>query len=63
MADVLHAITNCAIFYFFAWFVTYFVHNVAVTVSYDRKLLLDIRTGMTHHELEEAFFFNGTRNI
>ena len=31
-----------------ALFVTYFVHNVSATVSYDRKEFLDIRTAITH---------------
>ena len=46
-------------------FVTYFVHNVAATVSYDRKELLDIRTAITHLEQDESFFFNesGERDI
>jgi hypothetical protein len=43
---------------FFALFVTYFVHNVAATVFYDRKERLDIRTAITHLELEEDFFFH-----
>ena len=38
---------------YFALFVTYFVHNVAATVSYDRKDLLDIRTAITHLEMDE----------
>ena len=44
------------LFCFLKLFVTYFVHNVAATVSYDRKELLDIRTGITHLKLE--LFFN-----
>jgi hypothetical protein len=50
---------------FFALFVTYFVHNVAATVSYDRKELLDIRTAITHLKLEKFFFFNesGAKDI
>jgi hypothetical protein len=43
---------------FFALFVTHFVHNVAATISYDRKELLDIRTAITHLDLDEDFFFN-----
>lgn len=35
----------------------YFVHKVAATVSYGRKLL-DIRTEITHLELDKYFFFN-----
>jgi hypothetical protein len=38
-------------------FVTYFVHNVSATISYDRKELLDIRTEITHHVLDKDFFF------
>jgi hypothetical protein len=30
--------------------------NVAATVSYDRKELLDIRTAITHLELDEDVF-------
>jgi hypothetical protein len=43
---------------FFSLFVTYFVHNVAATVSYDQKELLDIRTVTTHLKLDEDIFFN-----
>jgi hypothetical protein len=39
-------------------FVTFFVSNVATTVSYDQKELLDIRTAITHLELDEDFVFN-----
>ena len=39
-------------------FVTYFVHNVSATVCFDRKELLDIRTAITHLELDGDFFFN-----
>jgi hypothetical protein len=39
-------------------FVTYFVLNVAATISYERKELLDIRTANTYIELDEEFFFN-----
>jgi hypothetical protein len=47
-------LTNLAILlFYFALFVTYFVHNVTATVSYDRKELLDIRTAITHLELDE----------
>ena len=54
-ATVLLALTIRAIFcvFCFALFVTYFVHNVAATVSYTRKDLLDIRTVFTHLELDE----------
>ena len=58
--------TNPAIlFVFFTLFVTCFVHNVATTVSYDWKELLDIRTGIVHLKLDEEFFFNesDTRDI
>ena len=43
---------------FFTLFVTYFVHNVSATVSYDQKELLDIRTAITHPIRDEYFFFN-----
>ena len=43
---------------FFALSVTYFVHNVAATISFDRKELLDIRTLITHLKLDEELFFN-----
>ena len=36
----------CYFVCFFALFVTHFVHNVAATISYDRKKLLDIRTAI-----------------
>jgi hypothetical protein len=36
-------------------FVIYFVHNVAATVSYDRKEFLDIRTVITHLKLYKDF--------
>ena len=39
-------------------FITYFVHNVAAIVSFDQKKLLDIRTAITHLELDKDFFFN-----
>ena len=55
----------CYFVCFFALFVTCFVHNVATTISYDRKEFLDIRTGITHLKLDEEFFFNESdaRNI
>jgi hypothetical protein len=37
---------------FFSFFVTYFVHNVAATV-YDQKELLEIRTAISHFELDK----------
>jgi hypothetical protein len=37
-------------------FVTYFVHNVAATVSYGRKELLDIRTVITHLEMDKYYY-------
>jgi hypothetical protein len=41
MAAFLWALNQpCYFVVFFALFVTYFVHNVATTVSYDRKELL-----------------------
>ena len=39
------------------FFATYFVRNVSATVSYDRKVLLDIRAAITH-VLDKDFFFN-----
>jgi hypothetical protein len=50
---------------FFFRFVTCFLHNVAATVSYDRKGLLDIRIVITHLKLDEELFFNesGGRDI
>jgi hypothetical protein len=38
---------------FFTLLVTYFVHNVAATVPYVRKELLEIRTAITRLELDE----------
>ena len=43
---------------FFTLFLTYFVHNVAATVSYDRKELLDIRSAFTHLELDKDLVLN-----
>ena len=51
-------LTNHAILICFALFVTCFVHNVAATISYDRKEPLDIKTAMTHLRLDNKFFFN-----
>lgn len=45
MSAVLRAPKQLCVF--FALFVTYFVHTVSATVSYDRKELLDIRTAIT----------------
>ena len=59
MTDVFWA--HNQLFYFvcfFALFVTYFLHNVTATFSYDRKDILDIRTVITHFELDQDFFFN-----
>ena len=54
MAAVLWALNHpCYFLFFFALFVTYFVHSVAATVSYDRKELLDIRTKITHLEQDK----------
>ena len=59
MAAVLRAPNQqCYFVCFFALFVTHFVHKVAATVSCDRKELLDIRTAITHLELDRDFFFN-----
>ena len=58
MAAVLRAPNQlCYFVCYFALFVTYFVRNVSATVSYDRKELLDIRTAITHLELDEDCFF------
>ena len=48
----------CYFVHFFALFITNFVHNVASSVYYDRKELLDIRTEISHLELDNIFFFN-----
>ena len=48
----------CYFVCFFALFVTYFVRNVAATVSYDQKELLDSRRAITHLERDKYFFFN-----
>ena len=50
--------TNCAIMWFFcALFVTYFVHDFSANVSYGKKMLLDIRTAITHLGLDKDVFF------
>ena len=60
-AAVLLALNqSCYFVCFFALFVTCFVHNVAATVSYDRKELLNIRTGIVHLKLDKEFFFNAS---
>ena len=48
MAAVLQAPNQLCYFVFFHVVVTYFVHNVFVTVFYDQKQFLDIRTAFTH---------------
>ena len=59
MAAILWALNQpCYFVCFFALFVTDFIHNVAATVSYDRKELLDIRTAITDLKLDEDMFFN-----
>jgi hypothetical protein len=59
MVAVLSALIQpCYFVSFFPLFVTCFIHNVAATISYDRKELLDIRTGITHLRLDKEFFFN-----
>ena len=59
MAAILQSNNQLGYFvHFFPLFVTYFVHNVAATVSFDRKEHLDIRIAITHLELDEDFFFN-----
>jgi hypothetical protein len=39
-------------------FITCFVYNVADTVSYDQKELLDTRTAIAQLKLDKEFFFN-----
>ena len=59
MAVVLQAPNQlCYFVCFFTLFVTYFAHNVDATVSYSWKELLDIRTAITHLELDKYFFFS-----
>ena len=58
MADVLLALNQPFYFVLFALFVTSLIHSVSVTISYDRKELLDIRTAITHLKLDEEFSFN-----
>ena len=59
MAAVLRAPNQlCYYVVFFTLFVTYFVHNVSATLSYDKKELLDIRTAITHLGLDKDFYFN-----
>ena len=58
MGAILLALNQpCYFVCFFTLFVTHFVHNIAATVSYDRKEL-DIRTAITHLKLNEDLFFN-----
>jgi hypothetical protein len=57
MASFLRAPNHlCYFVCFFALFVTYFVHNVSTTVSYDRKELLYVRTAITNLELDKVFY-------
>jgi hypothetical protein len=42
----------------FALILTLLVHNVSAIISYDWKDLLDIRTAITHLDLDEDFNFN-----
>ena len=59
MSAVLRALNQlCYFVCFLPLFGTYFVHNVDATISYDRKELPDIRTAITHLELDEDIFFN-----
>jgi hypothetical protein len=60
MADVLHAPNQLChlvrfIGLFATYFETYFVHNVSSLMTESN---MDIRTAISHHELEEAFSFN-----
>jgi hypothetical protein len=52
MAAILRAPNQLC---YFGSFFNYFVHEVAATISYDRKEFLDIRTLITHFELEKDF--------
>ena len=54
MAAVLRASNQLC---YFMCFFTLFVLNVASTVSYDQKELLDIRTVVTHLNLDKDLFF------
>ena len=66
MAAVLQSPNQlCYCVCFFPLFLTYFVHNVSATVSYDRNKLLEIRTAITHLTLKDHFFFNelGERDL
>ena len=57
MAAVLRPLNHlCYCVCFFTLFVTYFVHNVSATVSYDRKELLNIRAVNTHLVLDKDFY-------
>jgi hypothetical protein len=56
MAAIVRAPATLCVF--FALFVTFFVHNVSASISYDRKELLGIRTAITHLGLDKYFFFN-----
>ena len=59
VAAVLSALNQqCYLVCFFALFLTCFVDNVAATISYDRKELLDIRTAIIHLRLDKEFFLN-----
>ena len=55
MAAILLALNQpCNFFIFYsALFLDHFIHNVAANISYDLKELLDIRTAITHLELDK----------
>ena len=56
MASVLLALDQlCYFVCLFRIVVTNFEHKVAATISYDRNELLDIRTAITHLELDKDF--------
>ena len=40
--------------FFLSLFLTYFVHNVSAPVSYDQKVLMDIRAAITHFKEQDA---------
>ena len=62
MAAVLRAPNQlCYYVFFFALFVTDFVHNVSANVSYGKEELLDIRTAITDLGLDKDFFLQQTR--
>ena len=63
MAAVLSGLNQSCKKKMFAFFITCFVHNIAATVSYDRKELLDIRTAITHLRLDSFSKMSQMRGI